>query len=39
MVMAFETFCGRNKLTKRLYAQLSLIRLLITEFRYRYRDQ
>jgi len=39
MLMAFETFYRKNKFTKRLYAQFSLIRSVMTQLRGGYRDQ
>jgi len=39
MLMAFETFYRKNKFTKRLYAQFSLIRSMMIRFRGSYRDQ
>ncbi len=38
MLMASETFYRKNKFTKRLYAQFSLIRSLLTRLRGSYRD-
>ena len=37
--MAFETFYRSNKLTKRLYAQFSLIRCVLAWIRSGYGDQ
>ena len=39
MLMAFETFHRKNKFTKRLYAQLSLIRFMMIRLRGSYGDQ
>jgi len=39
MLMAFETFYRKNKLTKRLCAQFSLIRSMMIQLRGSYGDQ
>ncbi len=39
MLMAFETFYRKNKFTKRLYAQFSLIRSMKIWLRGSYGDQ
>jgi hypothetical protein len=39
MLMAFETFYRKNKFTKRLHAQFSLIRSVMIRLRSSYGDQ